>query len=611
MTENATPPAGQPATRGQRAAAPSPDRATQAAMQHLGSGRTEAARQLCREALAIQPDHAGALHGLGLAHYLEKDYPTAVEHLRRAVAIDRDNPQYLANLAEALRRAKQPDEALRAFERVTIIMPEHLKAHLGVANSLRDLGRIAEAVARFRLILAIDPAFAEAYHYMALCLIDQKREKEALGLLKKAVSLRPNYAEAQLALAHALDQLGEVDAAVAVYRSVLEHDPKNIAALNNVANALKSLGRFDEAIGYYREALAVTPDHTMAYYNLSRSAAARPDDAEMARMLELLEDPKLAAPERMGLHYALGKLFDDLGKADEAFDHYSKAKALDDRGEAFDPDAHDGFIDRLIETFSADFFARRQSMGTVSDHPLFIVGMPRSGTTLIEQIVSSHPAVYGAGELDNIGAIVASIGKKYDGIAAWPECARNLDAIGAITLAENYIEAVQAKAVRTGDGKTRHATDKMPFNYLHLGVIALLFPNTRIVHCRRNAMDNCLSCYFQYFTSVMNFTGNLENLGRYYRSYQRLMEHWQQVLPVPMLTLDYEETVADAEAASRRLIDFLGLEWDDACLGFQDSARPVKTASVWQVRQPIYTTSVGRAQAYAECLSPLRTALGL
>ena len=575
------------------------------AMQHLGAGRVDEAERLCRDLLAKTPDDAGALHALGLVFYLRKDYEQAIAQLQRAVQIERDNPQFLANLAEALRRGKRPQEAFEAFDRAATLMPEHLKAHLGAANSLRDLGRIQEAIARFRLALAIDSAFPEAYHYLALTFIDQNRVREAVGLLRKTVALRPTYTDAELALAHALDATGETEEAVTVYRRILERDPKNVAALNNVANMLKALGRFDEAIGYYREALAITPEHTMAYYNLSRAAAAKPDDkAEMARMLELLDDPKLAKVERMNLHYALGKLFDDLGGGEEAFAQYAKAKELDDRGEPFDADAHSALIDRMIDVFSAEFFSRRKGYGSESDFPIFIVGMPRSGTTLVEQILSAHPKVYGAGELDKIGQIVAVLTKKYEGIAAYPECARSLDAINAIGLAESYVDEVRAKT-----GGAAHATDKMPFNFLHLGFIALLFPRARVIHCARDAMDNCLSCYFQFFTNAMPFTKNLHSLGRYHNDYRRLMAHWKSVLPLRMTEVPYEKMVADQEGMSRRLVEFCGLEWDSACLAFFDAERTVKTASAWQVRQPIYQTSVGRSQPYEKALGPLRELL--
>ncbi len=573
-------------------------------MKLVVEGRPVEAAPLFAAVLAKDPDHPAALHGLGLTHYLARRYDQAVELLRRAVLAERNNPQYLANLAEALRRVKKPDEALKYFERCATLMPEHLKAHLGAANALRDLGRIEEAVGRYRLALALDPAFAEGYHYLGLTLLEKGRAADAVPLLRKAVSLNPRYTEAELTLAHALDLTGDGEGALAVYRGVLARDPKNVAAHNNLANILKNLGRFDEASAHYREALAAQPEHTLAYYNLSRTGKGEPGPGDAKAMQKLLEDPKLGKEERMSLHYGLGKIFDDLGDVERAFEHYTKAKAIDDRAPPFDGDEHTRLVDRTIATFTTELFSRRKGLGSDSEMPVFIVGMPRSGTTLVEQILGSHPRVYAAGELNQIGQFAERLNRKYQGVATYPEAAAKLDAVGAVQGAEEYLAALKPKA-----GGALRVTDKMPFNFMHLGLIALLFPKARVVHCRRDPMDNCLSCYFQYFTSVIPFTRDLRALGRYHADYRRLMDHWQKVLPLPILDVPYEEMVADQEGLSRRLLQFCGLEWDDACLGFHKTERTVKTASNWQVRQPIYKTSIGRWRAYEKFLGPLREAL--
>ena len=578
----------------------------QQGMALIAAGKSADAALLFAKFLDQNPDHPAALHGLGLSHYLKRRYGEAAELLRRAVLAERNNPQYLANLAEALRRDKKPDEALKYFERCATVMPEHLKAHLGIANSLRDLGRVEEAIGRYRLALALDPAFAEAYHYLGVTLLDLRRAGEAAPLLRKAAALKPGYTEAELSLARALDVMGESEEALAVYRAILAHDAKNVAAHNNMANILKNLGRFEESSAHYREALEISPEHTMAYYNLSRTGKGELAAGDADAMLRLLEDGTLKPEERMTILYGLGKIFDDAGDTAKAFQHYAKAKELDNRMLPFDSDEHSRLIDRLMATFSAEFFGRRKGFGSESETPVFIVGMPRSGTTLAEQILASHPRGYGAGELNQIGQLIEDLSRKHEGMAGYPEAAGKLDAVGAIGMAESYLAALKAKA-----GGAVRVSDKMPFNFLHLGFIALLFPKSRVVHCRRDPLDNCLSCYFQYFTSAIPFTRDLRVLGRYYADYRRLMEHWKSVLPLRMLEIPYEDMVADQEGMSRRLIEFCGLEWDDACLRFHRTERAVKTASNWQVRQPIYATSVGRWQPYEQYLGPLREGLGL
>ena len=245
--------------------------------------------------------------------------------------------------------------------------------------------------------------------------------------------------------------------------------------------------------------------------------------------------------------------------------------------------------------FDADFLATRQGFGDDSEVPVFIVGMPRSGTTLVEQIAASHPAVFGAGERDDIGALAG---------AQFPGGTADLDAVAAGTLARTHLERMRDLA-----GEALRITDKTPVNFLYLGLIALLFPRARIVHCRREARDVCLSCYFQNFVAGLPWATDLADLGRYHRAYRRIMDHWHQVLPLTILDVDYQDLVAAPEEGSRRIVDFLGLPWDDACLDFHRSRRTVRSAANWQVRRPIYATSVGRWKAYEPWLGPLLDAL--
>ena len=574
------------------------------AMQHVGAGRLEPAEQIFRRVHERQPASAAALHGLGLVAYMRRDYEEAIEFFTRAIQIEGNNPQYHCNLGEALRRARRPEEALAAFERSQILMPEFLKAHLGMGNTLRDLGRIQEAVARFRLALAINPNFAEAYHYLGITLMDREQTENVIPLLRKAVALRPGYVEAQISLANALERDGPSEEALDIYLGILERDPDNTAVHNNAGNILRSLGRIEEAVSHYRKALALDPDHASAYYNLSHAQKGT-DDAEVARMEAMLDDPNLAAEPRTNLHFALGKIFDDLGQYEKAFEHSRKGNELDTRGEPFNAAAHAAAVDRLMAVFSKEFFDTRKGLGSESEVPVFVLGMPRSGTTLVEQCLASHPQVHGAGELDFIGRIITSLPRAQGGLAGYPECAALIDAATACKLGEQYLSRLRAVG-----GNAPRITDKMPGNFLNLGFIALVLPKARIVHCCRQPLDVCLSCYFQHFTSVMPFSKDLSDLGSYYRDYQRLMDHWRQVLPLAMLEVQYEEMVSDHENMSRRIIEFAGLEWDDACLDFHKTDRPVKTASSWQVRQPIFTTSVARWRNYEPFVGPLKEALG-
>jgi len=351
--------------------------------------------------------------------------------------------------------------------------------------------------------------------------------------------------------------------------------------------------------------MAINPNNVQAYYNLSRARPAKSDDAEVTRMEKMLEKPDLSKGDRVNVHFSLGKIYDDLGRHEDAFEQYHQGNQADDRAAPFDARIHNILVDRLTSVFTKQFFMRRQGLGSESTRPVFIVGMPRSGTTLTEQVLASHAEVFGAGELDQVNRLVNAVSAEVSGSAGYPEIAGELDAVTACRLGESYVSYITRLS-----GGVRRVTDKMPGNFMHLGFIALMLPRARIIHCRRNPMDSCLSCYFQHFTSPMPFASSLEGLGAYYQAYERIMAHWHRALPLPILDVAYEDMVADHEGTCRRIVEFCGLEWDDACLQSHKTKRTVKTASTWQVRQPLYTTSVERWRRYGGHLEPLKKALG-
>ena len=381
----------------------------------------------------------------------------------------------------------------------------------------------------------------------------------------------------------------------------MERDPNNVAVRNNVGNILKNLGRMDEAIEQYQKALEIDPDHAPAYYNLSRSQMSQDDGDDTSRMEEMLKDESLDTNRRINLHFTLGKIYDDLGIYDKAFPHFENGNNLDTRGDPFNADGHSMVINRIKAVFNKKFLSTHRGMGSESETPVFIVGIPRSGTTLAEQVLSSHPQVFGAGELAEIGGIANRLSETLGGGNIYPEAAMDLDALSAVKLAERYVGFLQGVG-----GEVLRVTDKMPGNFIHLGLISLLLPNAKIINCRRDPLDVSLSCYFQHFTAIMPFSRKLTDLGRYYTDYHRLMEHWHKVLPMQIMDVNYAGMIADHEGMSRKMVEFVGLDWDDACLEFYNLDRPVKTASSWQVRQPIYTSSVARWQNYEKYIGPLK-----
>jgi tetratricopeptide (TPR) repeat protein len=365
------------------------------------------------------------------------------------------------------------------------------------------------------------------------------------------------------------------------------------------ADVLIDLGRNKEAAENLRAILVADPRNVAAIAGLASARDAGSEEGNLERFEFALADPDLPAERKVALHMALGQIYDQKKQPREAFTHFMQGNELDRTD--YDLKSFRKQIDTLAELFTPFFFMSKTDFGDPSESPVLIVGMPRSGTTLTEQILSSHPLVEGAGELSEIEKIYSSV------VGHPSQLQRSLS-----KLTDADCKALAARYLAELDRHSRSArrvVDKMPHNFMQLGFIALLFPRAHIVHCRRDPMDNCVSIFTQRFNKMHSYATDLKMLGLYYREYHRLMNHWHKVLPLKMFEIQYENMIADQEAMSRKLIDFVGLEWDDACLSFHETERTVTTPSRWQVRQPIYTTSVKRWKKYEEFLGPLKEGL--
>jgi tetratricopeptide (TPR) repeat protein len=436
------------------------------------------------------------------------------------------------------------------------------------ALALHQAGQLDKAEAYYRAILARDPLNANALHLIGVIDLARQRYAEALESINEAIRLKPG-------------------------RAPFHH---------NRAAALRALGRFDEAEADYRAALAIAPDYAEAYFNYSATKRFTAEDAPLAAIEKQLQRPGKSEEDRCFLHFAAGKMLDDCERHSQAFAHYAFGNAL--RNVSFDRQAHAAGYDAIIDAFNRDLLAAKVDVGFHSALPVFVVGMPRSGTTLVEQIIASHPAAHGAGELGDILAIAKELPRHADR-EPYPRCVSRLPPAIFRGYGEAYVRRVKTLAP-----SAERIADKMPRNFEQLGLIRLLLPEARIIHCRRHPLDTCLSCYFQRFRAGQEWSYDLADLGFYYRQYRRLMAHWRSVLPGGMLEVDYEALVADPAAVSRSIIEYCGLPWSEACIDFHASARPVSTASNWQVRRPIYTQAIGRWRNYERHLGPLIEALG-
>lgn len=492
-------------------------------------------------------------------------------------------------------QADRLNDAERIYRQILAIDPLH-------ADSLHLSGMVAFQTRRpelaFELItraISINARSAPYHSNLGLVLRELKRPDEAAACFRRALDIKPDNPEAHNSLGLALQDRGGLDEAIASYRRALDFRPDYPQAHNNLGFALKAVGRFDEAFAALEKACHGGPDPCVSYYGLSScrkfTSADRPVIADMQA---LLADPKLSDAGRSLLHFALGKIFDDLAEYEHAFRHFDEANRLGRGGNRVDGSQYAALADRLIEAFPAE--SKISPIASRSELPVFIVGMPRSGTTLAEQILASHPQVPAGGELDFWLQRSDWIGK---------QSIREPDAPAAQTAIRDYL------ALLTGiSPDARRVTDKMPYNFPFLGILHRLFPRARIIHCRRNPVDTALSIYFNRFARAIDFTFSPRDIILYYRAYDRLMAHWRAVLPArQFLEIDYEVLVANQEAASRKMVAFCGLEWDDACLEFYKTDRPIGTLSAWQARQPVYGSSVERWRRYEPWLGEFRELL--
>ncbi len=576
------------------------------AMDQHQKGDLVQAEKTYRQIISTIPDHAGSIHNLGLVLYQRGNAEEAITMYQRALAIAPNYDEAYNNLGVALEGQGRLSEASNAYQQALRVNPDYAIAHNNLGDVLRKQGRLQEAENAYRHALRLEPRFAVAHDNLGKALYQQGCLQEAENAYREALRLEPRYAVAHLNLGNVLGEQGHIREAEHAYRQALRLQPDYARAYNNLGNILADQGRSHEAEEAFREALRLQPDYAEAYGNLvTRRKYDSLDHEDVTRILALLDRPNLPERDATHLHFALGKICDECGSYDQAFAHYQKANRIRHKTSGFDPSKLADGVNRYMETFSAELLRKRRC-GSTSEIPVFIVGMMRSGTTLVEQIVACHPKVCGGGELKKMSDIIDRLPALVGGDDVYPECIEHIDDRTVIRLAEEY----EAYAQRFSDDDTLRVTNKMPSNFLHLGLIALLFANARVIHCVRNPWDTCLSIYFQNFSDSNDYAYDLSDIGTYYRQYQRIMRHWRDVLPLRVYELQYEELVADLEGKARELIDFLDLAWDKRCLDFFQNKRPVRTASSWQVRQPIYTRSVNRWRSYEKYLGPLKQNLG-
>ncbi|MEP6998376.1 MAG: sulfotransferase [Betaproteobacteria bacterium] len=595
--------------------------------------RMDEAETVCRQIMAVEQRHAPATLLLGMIAGRTGRRTLAIELLRKAVALDPQSVDARNTLAANLQADGNQAEAIALWRQAIRLKPDDAGAHDNLGVACLDERKLPEALACFEEAVALEPDVAAHHYHLGIALQRAGRDIDAATCYSKALRLDADFADAEARLGsvallqgdptvanayfrHAAEQastapgkiqvaavlaeIGQVAVAADCLREATALDPLAADAHARLGSLQQQQGRFDEATASFERVLALQPRNADACLGIVTARKIAPSDqALLDRITSVLTDAVLPEQDRATLHYALGKACDDLSNYEQAMRHFDQANRisaarLKRAGRTIDKKSHAANVDRMIASFTKDLFDRYRSLGSSSELPILIVGMIRSGTTLVEQIVSSHPEVAAGGELRYWG----EKGKEQGDAAAG-----TLGASEAHRLVDGYCRVLRAGASHAA----QRVTDKMPTNFFLLGLIHLLLPRARIIHCRRDPADTGLSIYCTPFPRSPDYGHDRGNIVFYYEQYARLMAHWRSVLPADRLfEVDYEALVDDREQMTPRLIDFCGLDWNDECLRHDRNAQVIRTPSAWQARQPVYTRSVARWRHYEPWLGELR-----
>jgi tetratricopeptide (TPR) repeat protein len=477
-----------------------------------------------------------------------------------------------------------------------------LSARFAEAMAHHQAGRLGEALRRYDRILLDRPDWAHVHSNRGLVLARLGRLEAAAEAYQHAVVLNPDHAETLSNCGVVLAELNRFAEAEQNFRRAITLKPMFAGAYNNLGLILKEQGRLAEALQATTEAIRLAPNNTSYYSSLAAMRSFEAGDPYITALEAMADDTAiLASDDRLHLHFALSKAYEHIGKFDDAFEQFLAGNAIKRRQIVYNEALVLGRIERTRAIFSRDFIKRHEASGETSQAPVFVVGMARSGTTLIEQILASHPAVFGAGELPLFEQVVNAVGNMMPGTPRFPDMASDFRAEHFRSLARRYLEQLLPRAPAAS-----RIVDKMPANFHFIGLIHLALPNATIIHAVRDPLDTCVSCFSVNFTYAQPHTFDLAELGRYYRKYRELMMHWHDVLPPGrVIDVSYEELVGDLDGAARRIVAACGLEWDPQCLDFYRTERAIRTTSSVQVRQPIYSSSIGRWRRYEKFLGPL------
>jgi len=552
-----------------------------------------------KKAIDLHPNFAEAHNNLGTTLQEMGQLDEAANCYERALAIQPDYIEVHNNLGNTLNLLGQTDVALNSYKQALSINPDYADAHNNLGIIHHEMGQLDEAIKCYEKTIAINPENAEAHNNLGVTLNKLTQFHEAINCYGQALAINPNYDESYFNLGTTLYELGRNDEALNSYKQTLIINPDYADAYNNIGNILQELGQFDEAFSNYVYALAIDPDNAEFHRNLALMKNYKKGDTQVIKMQSLLSDDNLSKSERIQLCFALAKAYDDLGEKDELFKILNQGNYLrkDELNYSIEKDLNNHSLFRKMFVSNIE---NSSSYDSLSIRPIFIVGMPRSGTTLVEQIISSHHKVHGAGELNALDNLIAPIMNNYS------THNNSLSEKNFLSIRQGY-----SKKLSNLNVIESVITDKMPTNFKNIGFILKAFPEAKIIHLKRDAMAICWSIYQRYFPAEgIGFAYDMEDLGEFYNSYTEMMTFWHELFPNQIYDISYEDLTTNQEQETKKLLEYCELDWDKNCLNFHKNKRAVKTSSSFQVKEKMYQGSSDVWTKYKTQLKPLIDSLG-
>ena len=563
-------------------------------------GQLSDAEKTYKKILKAQKKNPTALHFLGVLRHQQGRNLESKKLIRRALNIVPGDMMAMSNLGTTYSALKQYDEAVKLFSKVLASQPNNFQILTNRGNAYQALGRHSNAIDDYRKALALNPRIFEAARNLGQSLYATGQNSDAESVFKSCVELAPQYAPAYLSLANFYRENKQLNAAKINYEKALEFAPSNPDIHCDYAITIRDLGELSKAADNFKKAVELNPQLGRAW----RGYAGLMTFETLADIKPMQEALKITGDKNAQLHFhfALGKAMEDMGRFEEAFTHFGSANRLQ-AGFGHYRVRHDlAFLENLKSEMSGKAFEANSGKGPASNRPIFVLGMPRSGTSLVEQILASHSQVFGAGELDDMAKEINRVLPPVDDLD-YTQSLNSADPTVFRDIGMAYLAALDSRFGAEAD----YIVDKMPMNFLHIGIIALALPHAKIIHCKRDPMDNCLSIYKNHLPAKGHgYAVKLSSLGKYYKGYEQLMEHWKACLGDRLYDIQYEKLATHPEAETKALLQACGLDFEAACLSPHETKRIVSTLSAAQVRQPIYKKSIGGWKNYADQLEPLR-----